>query len=63
MKKLSCKDLSLDFECDFTANGGDGAELVDKMFAHLQSDHPEEMGDMPEEDRGKLMKKMLSKVK
>jgi predicted small metal-binding protein len=48
MKIVKCRDLG--FECDFMAVGTEMEEVEKKMLEHLETEHREELGKLPEEE-------------
>ncbi len=58
MKHLSCKDLGSD--CDFVAHGKNNKEVIDKMFKHAATAHPDILANMDEQQKQGMMNQMNS---
>lgn len=54
MKSLACADFGGD--CHFVAEGNSDEEVMQKMWKHIQKDHPDKMEDTSKDETMKMMK-------
>ena len=62
MKSLSCKDMGSTM-CDFVATGATDEEVIQKIMAHVKTDHPEELKKMEAMSHNDMITMMKSKIK
>ena len=59
MKKVACKDINPETDCDFEATGNSDKEVVNKMTAHIKAEHPDDVKGMSD---GEIREMVQSKV-
>jgi len=61
MKKLTCNSLGHE-DCPFEATGENGQEVINKIYAHAEVVHPEDLKDMDDEKKQMLDDKMNAAI-
>ncbi|MDP2648231.1 MAG: DUF1059 domain-containing protein [Candidatus Yanofskybacteria bacterium] len=58
MKTLLCSNLSVIADCPFQAHGETSDDVVNAMFEHASTVHPEKLASMSEQEKEEMIERM-----
>jgi predicted small metal-binding protein len=57
MRRVSCKDITPEIDCNFEATGENTKDVVSKMMTHIKEEHADEVKGMSDSELRMMIEK------